>query len=350
MQYFFNLHAVRGAYQESLNHFHEVFRPDGSDYLSLAKAEALIDEHGARLEHIRRLEQSHIFDPQADDTLQRERVVEDTLAVAVDATTIRHKNGEEMELYDEKGRKKRLKGFKEAKIGAIGEIERDEQSQSAKCVNLSYVAGIENADDFFRRVYVEKCRRTRKDVPLRVVALGDGAPWIWNRMKELVSEEDSLVCVLDFWHAREHLLHAAKILFGESSKKYGVHLSNWESFMYDGRIDDVIVELRERRKKLRGEKRKAIKREIIYFETNTSKMKYDEYRKKCLPIGSGAVESACKNVIGGRLKGAGMLWSKQGADSMLAVRTSYKNGTFREDFRKALRLGRRWHERMHLVA
>jgi len=43
-------------------------------------------------------------------------------------------------------------------------------------------------------------------------------------------------------------------------------------------------------------------------------------------IGSGPVESACKVVVGQRLKQAGMRWSREGADAILAIRTAVLNG------------------------
>ena len=36
-----------------------------------------------------------------------------------------------------------------------------------------------------------------------------------------------------------------------------------------------------------------------------------------LPIGSGTVESACKNVVAARMKGSGMTWTLEGAQHML---------------------------------
>lgn len=55
------------------------------------------------------------------------------------------------------------------------------------------------------------------------------------------------------------------------------------------------------------------------------KMKYDEYIKMGLPIGSGSVESACKNVIGSRLKQGGMIWTENASLAMLQLRCSIKS-------------------------
>ena len=55
-------------------------------------------------------------------------------------------------------------------------------------------------------------------------------------------------------------------------------------------------------------------------------MRYNEYREKGYHIGSGIVESACKHVVGQRLKQAGMTWSVEGADAIIQLRILWKNG------------------------
>ena len=72
--------------------------------------------------------------------------------------------------------------------------------------------------------------------------------------------------------------------------------------------------------------------EINYFTDNQSRMRYDIYRAAKLPIGSGSIESACKNVIGGRMKQGGMTWSEAGANGMLQIRSSIASGRYLQDF------------------
>ena len=72
------------------------------------------------------------------------------------------------------------------------------------------------------------------------------------------------------------------------------------------------------------------------FKYNKDMMHYNKYREMKLPIGSGTIESACKNVIGGRLKGGGMTWSLSGADGMLQIRSSVESGRFYSDYKHTL--------------
>jgi hypothetical protein len=62
--------------------------------------------------------------------------------------------------------------------------------------------------------------------------------------------------------------------------------------------------------------------EINFFKDNKERFHYDSYRAMKLPIGSGTIESACKNVIAGRMKQGGTTWSEAGADGTPQIRSS----------------------------
>ena len=65
-------------------------------------------------------------------------------------------------------------------------------------------------------------------------------------------------------------------------------------------------------------------------------MDYRRYRELGLPIGSGTVESACKNVVAARMKQSGMMWSLPGATGMLQLRASIKSRRFNIDHERLL--------------
>ena len=100
----------------------------------------------------------------------------------------------------------------------------------------------------------------------------------------------------------------------------------------------MIAELKQMRAKCKGKKRHFLQGHISYFEENKDRMRYDQYMAMKLPIGSGTVESSCKNVIGARLKKGGMTWSESGAEGMLQIRASLRSERFLQDFRSTLRL------------
>ena len=78
--------------------------------------------------------------------------------------------------------------------------------------------------------------------------------------------------------------------------------------------------------------RDLIQGQINYFTDNKERMRYDVYRAMRLPVGSGTIESACKNVIAGRMKQGGMTWSETGADGMLQIRSSIASDRHLQDF------------------
>jgi hypothetical protein len=76
--------------------------------------------------------------------------------------------------------------------------------------------------------------------------------------------------------------------------------------------------------------------EIGYFTDNRHGMHYDQYRAQRLPIGSGTIESCCKNVIAARMKLGGMTWSPAGADGMVQIRCSLASHRVDTDFMSTL--------------
>ena len=61
------------------------------------------------------------------------------------------------------------------------------------------------------------------------------------------------------------------------------------------------------------------------LERNAHRMEYPEYLARGWCIGSGAVESACKTVVGQRLKLAGMRWGEDGAHAVCHLRALYRS-------------------------
>jgi hypothetical protein len=77
---------------------------------------------------------------------------------------------------------------------------------------------------------------------------------------------------------------------------------------------------------VRGRSARECLREVVtYFTNQRHRMDYPAYRAKGWQIGSGQVESACKAVVGQRLKGAGMRWGEDGADAVCHVRALFRS-------------------------
>lgn len=127
------------------------------------------------------------------------------------------------------------------------------------------------------------------------------------------------VHITDFFHVAEHLAKLSELLFKKPSEakawfeEYKTILKNEPNG-----AAKVIRSARYRRSLI--SKDPEIEKEIKYLQQNRKRMNYFEYQQKNLPIGSGVVEAACKNLIGARLKKAGMSWSNEGGQNVLNLR------------------------------
>jgi hypothetical protein len=281
---------------------------------------------GDRLESLRQEEIRQVFDKKK--AIEKANVITQVMAVSVDATKLREK-GQEQRSAD--GSKSYPTVWRDAKIGAVSSIGWDEKRQEAFCSASSYVSGIEHADEFFKRLTVEMQRRAEDLTKQHVVFLADGANWIWDRFKEIAPPNATFI--LDFYHACEHASGVCKQLYGEQTPQYWKHFRSWKAMLFAGKVQKLLHELHEMRDTAKHRAyRDFIQGEINYFTENKERMRYDLYRASRLPIGSGTIESACKNVIGGRMKQGGMTWSEEGADGMLQIRSSLESDRFIDDF------------------
>jgi hypothetical protein len=216
-------------------------------------------------------------------------------------------------------------------MGAVSAVGWDEKRQEAFCSASSYVSGIEHADLFLRRLTVEMQRRAEELKNQQVVFLADGAKWIWDRFAEIAPPASTFI--LDFYHACEHVSGLCKQLYGEQTPAYWKQFKRWKATLFAGKVQKFLQELRQLRDtaKYRAH-RDFIQGQINYFTENKDRMRYDRYLACRLPIGGGTIESACKNVIGGRMKQGGMSWSEAGANGMLQIRCSIASDRLLQDF------------------
>lgn len=132
--------------------------------------------------------------------------------------------------------------------------------------------------------------------------------------------------VLDFYHAAEHLNELARALHPEDDGAAGELAGRWCHQLKHEGGPGVLATLEAI--DLRGRKADARERHRLvtgYVRANLYRMDYPRYRANGWLIGSGHVESACKGVVGQRLKGSGMRWSEAGADAVCHLRALFKS-------------------------
>lgn len=203
-------------------------------------------------------------------------------------------------------------------------------------LNKEHVVVLGDADELAERLWEAACRWEWWKAE-RVVVLGDGAEWIWNRAQELFPEATQ---ILDLYHTMEHIWEVARQLYGGVGKhkdkgatgatkkqtakdrKTGQWARARIAELKLGDINALIANLRQRRPK-RAAARDAVEELIGYLDKNRSRTSYAEYRAQGLTVGSGTIESGIKNVVNLRMKGCGMRWAVDRAENMLNLRAAY---------------------------
>jgi hypothetical protein len=207
--------------------------------------------------------------------------------------------------------------FREVKTGVLLLPEqRVEISPGRRSVVRRFlVSCLGDADAIFHRLYAQVRELgwldSRKTL---VVIVGDGAEWIWNRATWLVRRCE----ILDFWHAVEHAWAFARLRYGDGSAPADLWVQGIAEDLRAGKGQDVITRLKRLRPKT-AELRESLTGLIRYSSENASRRQYDEYLRWGYGIGSGAVESAHKQVIHAGMRQAGRRWSEAGARRLLAL-------------------------------
>ena len=193
--------------------------------------------------------------------------------------------------------------------------------------STTYTGAIETAEEFGKRIYLEAWNRgwTRAE---RKVVMGDGAEWIWNLADQ---HFPGAVQIVDLYHARQHLWELARKLYPNDAVNQKAWIKVHQKRLLDkGRIEKLVLSLRST-ESTNQEVLEKIRTEAEYFERNADRMRYPQFRRQHLFIGSGVIEAGCKTVIGSRLKKSGMFWTVRGANSIIALRCCHLNGRF-EDY------------------
>jgi hypothetical protein len=207
--------------------------------------------------------------------------------------------------------------FREVKTGVLLlPEERVEISPGRRSlVRRFLVSCLGDADTVFHRLYAQARELGWLGPHTIVVIVGDGAEWIWNRATWFVRRCE----ILDYWHAVEHAWAFARLRYGDGSLQADQWAHAIAEDLRAGKVQDVITRLKRLRPRT-AELRESLAGLIRYYSENASRMRYDEYLRLGYGIGSGAVESAHKQVIHARLRQAGMRWSEAGARRLLALR------------------------------
>ena len=137
------------------------------------------------------------------------------------------------------------------------------------------------------------------------------------------------------YQAREHLWELARKLHPNNEAGQNRWMMVHQDLLDAGKIEDLVASLRGVETS-NTELIEKIRTEAEYFEKHAERMRYPEFRRQHLFVGTGVIEAGCKTVIGSRCKQSGMFWTVRGANAILALRCCQFNGRF-EDYWEARR-------------
>jgi hypothetical protein len=155
------------------------------------------------------------------------------------------------------------------------------------------------------------------------VAISDGGAGLEDLLRENFPRVEAVI--LDFYHAAEHLGKLAVALHGSDEEAALEQTKAWSRILRDEGGETMIAVLEAWDwPVVKG--LATVRDEVLsYFRNQVHRMDYPTYEANGWYIGSGAVESACKTVVGSRLKGSGMRWSEPGSHGMCHLRALYRS-------------------------
>ncbi len=184
-----------------------------------------------------------------------------------------------------------------------------------------------------------------------VTFTADGAPWIWARLDWVAAqvklEPARVVEVLDWCHGVHHLslaLAALHLTEERRAEEYG----RLRTLLKSGQSRQVIAALKTL---AAGRPDEApVWREIKYLSRHSEagRLRYNSFRSRGVPLGSGAIESTIRRVVNLRLKGNSIYWTADNAEAVFQLRAAVVSGRWDEiveHTREAMARDRRrdWH-------
>jgi hypothetical protein len=166
----------------------------------------------------------------------------------------------------------------------------------------------------------------------------DGAPWIWERIEWVIRrlglKNSQVSSGLDWCHAVHHVNLALEPLVAEDDRKrIFKKLRKW---LKQGAWRKVVCDLIDRMVQAGLDETAPVWTEINYLERHgeAGRLDFATFRRRKLPVGSGAIESAIRRVINLRMKGNSISWKEENAEGMLALRGLVLSRRWKDEFAK----------------
>lgn len=178
----------------------------------------------------------------------------------------------------------------------------------------------------------------------KVIFLGDGADWIWNRVPTVAEraglQEGQWVAAVDIYHVMEHVHPALNAVWGANTKRVKKERKRVKKLLLAGKVDKVLRFLAGLAPKRTHEDANPVQGCIYYIQERRALMDYGRLRAAGLPVGSGAIESAIRRVINLRIKAPGTFWCEDTAEAVLYMRAQLLANNWQAMFEQILQRAR----------
>jgi len=216
------------------------------------------------------------------------------------------------EPHPDDARRQRMK-WQQMKVGAV--YWQDDRGGWHKRMTW----GREPPREFGAALYRLACRCGYERAEERIFA-ADGADWCWEVQAAFFAEATPIV---DWYHVSEHVWEAARLVAPAEPAAWA-HTAL--QHLHDGGGPTLVAWLAGQQAPRRGHARTALDKLQHYLQPRVERMHYPAYRRRGWQIGTGMIESTCRQLVGLRLKGPGMHWSEEGALAITALRATELNG------------------------
>ena len=187
---------------------------------------------------------------------------------------------------------------------------------------MKYHCDITEAEQFGRLLWATGLEN-RVDTYKEIVFVNDGAVWIWRLVEKYFPQA---IQIVDWYHASQYLTPIAETAFGKDTAQAQQWLTQTRTDLWEGRIQDVIQACRPFLR--RSASRPFVEKAITYYTNNEKRMDYARFRQQGYLIGSGTIESACKQIAAARLKCSGARWTLAGVIATAKARAAWLSKTW----------------------
>lgn len=209
-------------------------------------------------------------------------------------------------------------GWHEMKAGAWWTTRTNGRGE-VKAENIRYYTDLLSAHEFSDLVWATGFEQ-KADQVLELVFVADAADWIWRIVQQHYPQA---VQIVDWYHACAYIAPIAQAVFPDRQQQQD-WIAQVKTDLWHGRLDAVIAACRDHLNPQRDHD--PAQKAVTYYSNNRQRMDYARYREQGYQIGSGSMESGCKQIGLGRLKIAGARWSREAVRQVAKARAAYLSG------------------------